>query len=243
MPRGRTKGVFVEHLLHEVEIQCPVTSLPEKLQVNINHLEFGQHVTVGDLELPEGVTVLADPAAVVVQCVEAVEMEEVEAATETCGARSDRSQGGRRGGRRVVDQLPAWIGSRAGWALRGSACLAMRQQDASLRAMAWLSGLAGRPTIAAAAAGADSTGGPGSGRMKLVVGLGNPGRKYQQTRHNVGFEVLAEVARQHAAGPVTSRFEGELIDYVGPGGEGVVAVPVDLHESQWSERVGGLGFL
>jgi len=32
--------------------------------------------------------------------------------------------------------------------------------------------------------------------VKLVAGLGNPGREYQRTRHNIGFEVIAELARR-----------------------------------------------
>ena len=31
---------------------------------------------------------------------------------------------------------------------------------------------------------------------KLVVGLGNPGKKYQDTRHNIGFKVLDELAKK-----------------------------------------------
>ena len=46
--------------------------------------------------------------------------------------------------------------------------------------------------------------------MWLVVGLGNPGREYEETRHNIGFRVVEEVARRRGAGGWKEKFGGEL---------------------------------
>jgi PTH1 family peptidyl-tRNA hydrolase len=48
--------------------------------------------------------------------------------------------------------------------------------------------------------------------MLLIAGLGNPGPKYQATRHNLGFRVIDELARQCGvpASAFKDRFQGEL---------------------------------
>jgi peptidyl-tRNA hydrolase, PTH1 family len=43
----------------------------------------------------------------------------------------------------------------------------------------------------------------------LVTGLGNPGREYEQTRHNAGWMVVDELARRHE-GSFRPKFDGQL---------------------------------
>ncbi|PSL19757.1 aminoacyl-tRNA hydrolase [Shimia abyssi] len=48
--------------------------------------------------------------------------------------------------------------------------------------------------------------------MKLFVGLGNPGAKYAQNRHNIGFMALDHIASDHGFGPWKGKFQGSLTE-------------------------------
>ena len=48
--------------------------------------------------------------------------------------------------------------------------------------------------------------------MKLFVGLGNPGKKYTNNRHNIGFMALNQIASDHSFSPWKNKFQGQITD-------------------------------
>ncbi len=48
--------------------------------------------------------------------------------------------------------------------------------------------------------------------MWILVGLGNPGKDYEDNRHNVGFMAIDEIASQFTLGPFKAKFEGEIAE-------------------------------
>ncbi|MBZ4684148.1 MAG: peptidyl-tRNA hydrolase, family [Fusobacteriaceae bacterium] len=48
--------------------------------------------------------------------------------------------------------------------------------------------------------------------MKLVIGLGNPGKKYENTRHNIGFNVIDNLAKDLGVENFREKFQGLIAE-------------------------------
>jgi large subunit ribosomal protein L25 len=65
---GAREGGVVNFVAHEIEITCPVDSIPEHLYVNISNLKLGGAIHAGEVELPAGAKLISDPQLVLVTC-------------------------------------------------------------------------------------------------------------------------------------------------------------------------------
>jgi peptidyl-tRNA hydrolase, PTH1 family len=74
--------------------------------------------------------------------------------------------------------------------------------------------------------------------LKLIVGLGNPGREYEDTRHNVGFNVVEQIARRHRVDfKNSSKWKARTARIGDVGGGLLLAAPTTfMNLSGWAVR-------
>ena len=73
----------------------------------------------------------------------------------------------------------------------------------------------------------------------LLVGLGNPGPRYAATRHNIGFEVVAELTRRWDLPRAKEKFRGLITDgRIRPGGPRVAALLPQTYMNESGDSVG-----
>jgi large subunit ribosomal protein L25 len=89
---GVTAGGVLEQLVSDIEVECLPTDMVESIPVDVTELNIGDHLSAGNLAMPAGLTLLADPelavASVAAPRVEsaAEESEEGEVAEGEAGA-------------------------------------------------------------------------------------------------------------------------------------------------------------
>ncbi len=90
---GVRAGGVLQHVLHEVELECAVENIPDALEADVSTLQVGDSIHVGELNLPEGVDLLIDldrtvctvAAPTVLEVAEEAEEEAVAGAPELVG--------------------------------------------------------------------------------------------------------------------------------------------------------------
>lgn len=61
VPKGIHEGGVLDQQMAQIEVECVVTEIPDTLHPVVTHLALGDSLLVKDLQLPPGVTAVADP--------------------------------------------------------------------------------------------------------------------------------------------------------------------------------------
>src|SRR5680860_631757 len=76
-PIGLKEGGILQVELRKVEIECLPSQMPDSLKVDLSSLKIGDHISVGDMIIPEGVEVLTESDRVVAAVFQPTKIEEV----------------------------------------------------------------------------------------------------------------------------------------------------------------------
>jgi large subunit ribosomal protein L25 len=66
---GAAEGGVLQFITHEIEIECPAGSIPDKIVVSVLDLKLNAAIHVSEVKLPEGAKLITHGEDVVVQCV------------------------------------------------------------------------------------------------------------------------------------------------------------------------------
>jgi large subunit ribosomal protein L25 len=66
VPKGTEHGGVLDHVLQDLQVECPALDIPEKIRIDISVLGIGDAIHIRDLTPPPGVTFLQDRDAIVV---------------------------------------------------------------------------------------------------------------------------------------------------------------------------------
>ena len=75
-PIGIKMGGILQNRLREIEVECLPTQIPDRIEVNAEHIDIGHSLHVSDITVPEGVKIVTDPSEVIL-LVSAAVVEEV----------------------------------------------------------------------------------------------------------------------------------------------------------------------
>jgi large subunit ribosomal protein L25 len=109
-PEGVRAGGVLQHILHDIELECTVEEIPEEFNVDVSGLDIGDSIHVSDLVVPEDVELLIDMnrtvctvAAPTVLEVSEEEAEEVAEPT-LIGEEGDEAEAGEAGDEAAEDE-------------------------------------------------------------------------------------------------------------------------------------------
>jgi len=77
-PKGVALGGVLNQIVSDIKIECPVAAIPEEIRMMVADLGLDESLHLRDIPLPEGVTLLDEPDAVLCQCAEVAEEVEPE---------------------------------------------------------------------------------------------------------------------------------------------------------------------